>query len=367
MSSTMADSNPLAFLSDNPISAALGSLQGSFRERRQALGLKNPGTVENVSREVLKDVFLNNHTFSGMRADLMKSFSMNPVFQISHAFTMGAQGMPPYTFAAVFGNDKTFMQATVDNDGQVGGRFNYRWLPGVISKTNVQLAPGSTPGQSVFTTDVDYTGADFSGSIKAFNPSLLDGALTGIFIGSYLQAITPRLSLGLESVWQRPAASHGPETALSYVARYVSDDWVASMQFQGQGALQATFYKKIADRVEAGVDCQLTFAGGMARGGGGGMMGGVRREGITTLGVKYDFRNSTFRAQVDSQGKLSCLLEKRVAPAVTLTFSADMDHGKNAAKVGLGVSVEAAPEDLMEMQERAAAAGEVPSTPSMPF
>jgi len=102
----MADSNSLAFLSDNPISIALASLQGSFRERRQALGLKNPGTVENVSREVLKDVFLNNHTFSGMRADLMKSFSMNPVFQISHAFTMGAQGIPPYTFAAVFGNNK---------------------------------------------------------------------------------------------------------------------------------------------------------------------------------------------------------------------------------------------------------------------
>jgi len=220
------------------------------------------------------------------------------------------------------------MQATVDNDGQVGGRFNYRWFPGVVSKTNVQLSPGSAPGQSVFTTDVDYTGADFSASIKAFNPSVLDGSLTGILIGTYLQAITPRLSLGLETVWQRPAASHGPETALSYVARYVSDEWIASMQFQGQGALQATFYRKIADRVEAGVDCQLTFAGGMARGGGGGMMGGPRREGITTLGAKYDFRNSTFRAQVDSQGKLSCLLEKRVAPAVTLTFSADIDHGK---------------------------------------
>lgn len=101
-----AETNPLAFLTENPIYSALGSLNASFRERRQALGLKNPGTVENVSREVLKDVFLNNHTFSGMRADLMKSFSMNPVFQISHAFTMGAQGLPPYTFAAVFGTDK---------------------------------------------------------------------------------------------------------------------------------------------------------------------------------------------------------------------------------------------------------------------
>jgi hypothetical protein len=57
-------------------------------------------------------------------------------------------------------------------------------------------------------------------------------------------------------------------------------------------------------------------------------MGGLKREGVTTVGAKYDFRNSTFRAQVDSQGKLSCLLEKRVAPAVTLTFAGDMDHSK---------------------------------------
>jgi len=119
--------------------------------------------------------------------------------------------------------------------------------------------------------------------------------------------------------------------------------------------------------VEVGVDCQLTFAGGIARSGTGMMGGPGRREGVTTIGAKYDFRNSTFRAQLDSLGKLSCLLEKRVAPAVTLTFSGDMDHSKNTAKLGLGVSVEAAPEDLMEMQEKAAAAGEPPNTPPMPL
>jgi len=108
------ESKPLAFFTENPVSAALQSLNASFRERRQALGLKNPGTVENVSREVLKDVFLTNHTFSGMRADLMKSFSMNPVFQVSHAFTMGAQGLPPYTFAAVFGNEKVGLTRCIE-------------------------------------------------------------------------------------------------------------------------------------------------------------------------------------------------------------------------------------------------------------
>jgi mitochondrial import receptor subunit TOM40 len=202
------------------------------------------------------------------------------------------------------------MQASVDNEGAVSGRFNYRWLSSVVTKTQVQVAPD----QSVFTSDIEYTGDDFSATIKTFNPSILEGTPTGIFIGQYLQAITPRLSLGLESVWQRPGAAHGPEALVTYVGRYVADDWIASMQLQPAGILHATFYKKIAERVEAGVDCQLTFAG--------------RKDGQATFGAKYDFRGSTFRAQLNSQGTLSCLLEKRVAPAVTLTFSGDMDHSK---------------------------------------
>jgi mitochondrial import receptor subunit TOM40 len=80
----------------------------------------------------------------------------------------------------------------------------------------------------------------------------------------------------------------------------------------------------------------------------------MTKEAQMTLGAKYDFRASTFRAQVDTTGRLSCLLEKRVAPAVTLTFSGDIDHFKNTAKVGLGVSIEAAGEEYLEQQEKAA-------------
>lgn len=67
----------------------------------------------------------------------------------------------------------------------------------------------------------------------------------------------------------------------------------------------------------------------MARGGGGGMMGGgMKKEGVTTIGAKYEFRMSTFRAQVDTQGRLCCMLEKRIAPTVSLTFVGDVDHFK---------------------------------------
>lgn len=175
--------------------------------------------------------------------------------------------------------------------------------------------------------DNDLTGNDFTASLKAINPSVLEGGLTGIFIASYLQSLTPNLAVGLESVWQRTALNAGPDTALSYVARYKGSDWVASGQvLQAQGAINTSYWRRLTDKVEAGVDLNLQFAPGM--GGGGLMGGGLRKEGTTTIGAKYDFRTSTFRAQLDSSGKLSCLLEKRVLPPVQISFAGEMDHFK---------------------------------------
>lgn len=213
------------------------------------------------------------------------------------------------------------MQGTVDNDASVTGQFNYRWSPFLITKIQMQLQGA----QAMAHFDNEYTGNDFTASIKAINPSAIDGGLTGIFIASYLQSVTPGLALGLEAIWQRAALNQGPETALSYCAKYRGSDWIASAQLQAQGAISTSYWRKLTDKVEVGVDCNLQFAGLS----GAGMMGGpARKEGVTTLGAKYDYRASVFRMQVDSTGKLACLLEKRVAPVVNVTFASEMDHVK---------------------------------------
>lgn len=91
-----------SLLFSNPIAVALGDAINSFSERRAKLGLSNPGTIEGLSREVTRDVFLNNYMFTGIRADLTKIFSMAPLFQVSHQFAMGER-INPYTFAAMYG------------------------------------------------------------------------------------------------------------------------------------------------------------------------------------------------------------------------------------------------------------------------
>lgn len=89
----------------NAVLDSLLSTYNSFQDRRALLGLPNPGTVDQIAKEVQRDVFLTNQTFSGLRAELNKSFSIAPLFQISHAFSAGSQMLSPYTFLALYGTN----------------------------------------------------------------------------------------------------------------------------------------------------------------------------------------------------------------------------------------------------------------------
>ncbi|KAK4142279.1 eukaryotic porin/Tom40 [Dichotomopilus funicola] len=346
---------PLGFLHKNPVYSGLSDVYNAFQERRAKLGLSNPGQVENIAKEVQRDVLTTNLMFSGLRADLTKAFSFSPLFQVSHQFAMGER-LSPYTFAALYGTSKVFAQGNIDDQGALSASFNWRWNDSFITKSRFQITPGAT-GQDMAQFENEYQGSDFTASLKGLNPSFLEGGLTGIFIGQYLQSVTPKLSLGLEGVWQRAGLTQGPDTALSYVARYKTDTYIASAQLQAQGALNASYWQRLSDKVQAGVDMTLSVAPS------GAMMGGLAKEGVTTFGAKYDFRMSTFRAQIDSTGKLSCLLEKRVAAPVMMTFAADVDHLTQQAKIGVGISIEAGGEELQEQQE---ALGAQPP-PNIPF
>jgi mitochondrial import receptor subunit TOM40 len=168
--------------------------------------------------------------------------------------------------------------------------------------------------QNMMQIEHDYQGEDFSINAKAVNPSPTD--LTGIYIGSYLQSFTKNIALGLETLYQRPSPTIS-ELTMSYLAKYTSTDkrWIATAQFQPAGILQATYWQKLSEKVEVAADLQLIAAP-------------ARRDAIATIGAKYDLRLATFRAQVDSTGKVSALLEQRFTPAFAFLVSGEIDHFK---------------------------------------
>jgi mitochondrial import receptor subunit TOM40 len=101
-----AKAGSLSFLTDNAITATLADSYAAFSEQRKALKLTNPGTVDNIAREIQKDVLCSNFMFQGLRADFQKVFSLSPLFRIQHGFQMGPNVPSPYNLMALYGTSK---------------------------------------------------------------------------------------------------------------------------------------------------------------------------------------------------------------------------------------------------------------------
>ncbi|KAG4304116.1 hypothetical protein PORY_002480 [Pneumocystis oryctolagi] len=294
----------------------------TLREIRSSLQLSNPGTVEYLSREAQQDVLLSRMMFTGARADLGKVFSCKDdvTFQTTHSFSVGSQQFPPYSFGTVFGTKKFVATGNIDMDGQMSMRLNYQWTPQLASKVQMQLS--SMAGKSVVQLEQDYQGSDTSINLKYMNPSFLDNGLTGIVVASFLQTITPKLSLGIEGVWQKPPSAAGPEdTTLSYLGRYVEKDWIVTAQVASQGIYSLTYWRKLSPKVQVGTECQIVTASPAMV-----PLGVIKKEGVTAIGAKYEFMNSVFRAQVDTMGKNWIICEK---DAETLDISCLTLNSKN--------------------------------------
>ncbi|PVH15796.1 uncharacterized protein CXQ87_003651 [Candidozyma duobushaemuli] len=325
------------FWSSNPVFSYLNDVYTNISQHRQSLGLTNPGTVENLTKEVNRDVFLNQHFFQGLRADLNKSFCFDPAFQTSHAFSIGGD-LPPYAFSALYARENMFAQGNIDNQFSVSGKVNYGWDEHNVSKVTLQIAHGQP---TMCQLEQDYNANDFSINFKTLNPSYLSGAFTGVAIGSLLQSLTKKFAVGVEATFSRQNSSLPPDSAISYFARYNAGDWIATAQVQGQGALVGTFWRKVSENVQAGLETQIAAGMRPVSTPFGAQLEPVV-EGITTLGAKYEYRTAVFRGQVDTTGKTSVFLEKKIMPMLSVMFAGEIDHFKQSSKVGAGLQVETA-------------------------
>ncbi|KAI9593800.1 mitochondrial import receptor subunit tom40 [Syncephalis fuscata] len=295
------------------------SLWQELQVKRRALDLPCPGAFEHLHKEV-KGTFLTNHLFDGARADITKMLSPN--FQVSHTFSLGSSALPSsYMFNSVFMNEKSFLQGTLEMDGSVQARVHHAISKALTFKCSAQLT--SKEEHCMFQGEMDYQGDDYTMNLKSINP-WIEG--TGVFVGSYLQSITKQLSLGAECIVQKPTVDM-EQTQMALVARLKEKDAVTTVHLQGMGIAQASYYQRVNEKVEVGAELQLAATK-------------ARREAICTVGAKFDFHQATLRAQADTTGRISMLLEEKIFPGFTFTVSGDLDHMKGESKFGVGFMLE---------------------------
>lgn len=225
--------------------------------------------------------------------------------------------------------------------------------PSGTTKVQAQLAPAGA--QSMLTIEHEHIGKDFNFSLKTVNPNPIDvgpvyagdkstsghnkRSTTGVYVAQFVQSITPSWAAGAEYVYQHPlpeveesslalalryaplpskplppvpALPAGMPSPYHPVSPYEPQETFAATWQPSSGIAQLSFYKKVNQRLEVGSELQFfaTRSNKQSREFG-------RREGIASVGFKLDTVFATIRGMLDTHGKVSAIIEERLAQGLS--------------------------------------------------
>ncbi|KAF5747394.1 mitochondrial import receptor subunit TOM40-1-like [Tripterygium wilfordii] len=277
-----------------------------------------PIPFEEVHREALMS--LKPELFEGMRFDFTRGLNQN--FSLSHSVSMGPMELPSqssetvkiptanYEFGANFLDPKLMLVGRVMTDGRVNARVKCDLTDNLTLKANAQLT--SEPHMSHGMGNFEYKGKDYRAQLQ-----LANGSFYG---GSYIQSVTPHLSLGGEIFW----AGQHRKSGVGYAARYETDKMVATGQVATTGMVALSYVQKVSEKVSLATDFMYNLPS---------------RDVTASAGYDYILRQSRLRGKIDSNGCVAAYLEERLNMGLNFILSAELDHKKKDYKFGFGLTI----------------------------
>lgn len=287
-------------------------------EKVDYLNLPCPIPYEEIQREALMS--LKPELFEGMRFDFTKGLS--PRFSLSHSVFMGPTEIPSqspetikiptahYEFGANFIDPKLMLFGRIMTDGRLNARVKCDLSENLTLKANAQLT--NEPHMSHGMFNFDYKGKDYRTQFQLGN-----GALFG---ASYIQSVTPHLSLGGEVFWTGQHRKSG----IGYAARYNTDKMVSTAQVASTGMIALSYVQKVSEKVSLASEFMYNY---------------LSRDVTSSFGYDYILRQCRLRGKIDSNGCTSALLEERLSMGLNFILSAEIDHRKKDYKFGFGLTV----------------------------
>ncbi|CAH9074157.1 unnamed protein product [Cuscuta epithymum] len=287
-------------------------------EKPDYMNLPCPIPYEEIQRESYMS--LKPELFEGMRFDFSKV--LNQRFSLSHSVFMGPTEVPSqstetikiptanYEFGANFIDPQLMLFGRLMTDGRLNARLKCDLSENLSLKGNAQLA--SEQHMSHGMVNFDYKGKDYRAQFQ-----LGSGALLG---ASYIQSVTPNLSLGGEVFW----AGQHRKSGIGYVARYNTDKMVAAGQVASTGTVSLSYVQKVSEKVSLASDFMYNY---------------LSRDVTASVGYDYILRQCRLRGKIDSNGCISSFLEERLNMGLNFILSAEVDHQKKDYKFGFGITV----------------------------
>ncbi|ESQ47882.1 hypothetical protein EUTSA_v10021197mg [Eutrema salsugineum] len=301
-----------------PLVTAEVDAKAKFDEKVDYANLPCPVPYEELHREAFMSLKAEN--FEGLRFDFTKA--LNQKFSLSHSVMMGPTEIPSqsaetikiptahYEFGANYFDPQLMLIGRVMTDGRLNARVKADITDKLVLKANAQLTNEQHLSHAMF--NFDYMGSDYRAQLQLGNSALI-GA-------TYIQSVTPSLSLGGEVFW----AGVPRKSGIGYAARYETDKMVATAQVASTGAVVMNYVQKISEKVSLATDFMYNY---------------FSRDVSASVGYDYILRQSRVRGKIDSNGVTSALLEERLSMGLNFLLSAELDHKKKDYKFGFGLTV----------------------------
>lgn len=304
---------------------ALESMSLTGDKAAAAESVKNPGQFERVHEDVRRMTQgPGGQCFEGAKFDLSKP--LNPWFALNHRCWLGGSQYPnataQYTLGATVADNDRVVLSTVDHAGTVEAQVFAQASKHLGGKLIFQL-PAERKGDTTM-VDVDYNADTWSGQLK-YGSNL--GGRAGTSLGAtYLQAVTPRLSLGGEGM----CCLGEPSTQLTFAGKYATPEYAAiAMLARGlplptgpADAVIGYYHRKVSPgRVNLGAELTV-FPKTL--------------DSQVAFGAEFSLKSSKLVTSVDGTGKVCSVLEASVAAGAKLTLTAEVNLGARDPMGGPG-------------------------------
>jgi hypothetical protein len=281
--------------------------------------LRTPPKLDEFSRELSNT--LDMDAFDGARfeyhkpvlsAELQQSMTApKKVFSYGHKLWLGSSLIKEgylYEFVPnLLLHERTQLAATLDMHGNLLSRVSH--VTGPLALTAQMGIPAAPGNPQTFVVDSTFRGQDFVFGARWFHKNYVEL--------QFSQSLTEHWAVGSAVVF--PASQLA---AIGGGVRYESGNHFVSCSLQPVGAYAASYCRRVNPQFSMGTELKYMPHA---------------REALWTVGLSYQVQDASLKASIDQSGKLTSVFDQIILNVFRLTFSSEIDHGKDEYRFGFGV------------------------------
>jgi len=282
-----------------------------------SVDIKNPGKFEDIDKESA-NILMPKDVFDGALVEYRRHIFLDPKqvrsFLLCHSFNLGGSIPSAYTLIAngTLGVRHKLQARLNVTQRKVSGSYVYNHLRSGLS---CRLVGQSSKKLAVFGGELRRKGQDYTASAELLS--------NGKFEMQYLQRISRRMCGGVNLTYEPMGG-----TAVTGSARYEDVNCVVVGTIADMGMMQISYTQKL----KRGSDSFWTACLAISK------QQQSKLQSTFLVGWNYDLITGSVKARIDTNGRISMLVQEKLFPNLSLLLSGDLDYKKNVYKFGIGAT-----------------------------